>query len=331
MSIKQTIKSQIGNLLETTGVFPLRRKVTGQKHLVVTFHRIRENSTPLDQFDTCPSHSVQNFRYVLEYLAKRFKVIPLGEMPSNWDQTTPQASITFDDGWRDNFELAFPILKKMGLPATIFVTTDKIGSNVAFWQQILGNAFRRASLVEGKVVRERLGSLFGLPEKAIYSPDLYRSIVERVKCSEDQINLLQAIQKLPDLGHNQSNYRFFLDREEIKTLYANGIDIGSHTNSHALLDSLENNEIEKELVGSKAVLECIIGSSIKTIAYPNGRHNSTVLSIAATEGYEVGVSTVARRCRPGDSPLLIPRIEPAWDFEDERTWLNIGSCHWNFS
>lgn len=98
---------------------------------VVTFHRVSKGR-PGDSL-TC---SLADFRSFCRFFADHFKVVPLNrvvQMLSNREPFTRELAITFDDGYRDNFELAAPVLKELHLPATFFVTTDFIGSEIVPW------------------------------------------------------------------------------------------------------------------------------------------------------------------------------------------------------
>jgi len=76
------------------------------------------------------------FRKQMEYLKNYFQVLPLAaaiERLRMGDITTPVAAITFDDGYQNNFDLAFPVLREFGLPAVIFLCTDLVDSDESIW------------------------------------------------------------------------------------------------------------------------------------------------------------------------------------------------------
>ena len=123
-------------------------------HLIWAFHRVRPSGQPRDRFDSCPSVSVDALRTLLQYVKNRFEVVHLSNLFKLRNDSKPLAAITFDDGWRDNFDLAFPLLVELQIPATVFITTGKIGSCQPFWQQCLGSVFRAASM------KQRLATLF---------------------------------------------------------------------------------------------------------------------------------------------------------------------------
>ena len=137
------------------------RALTGRRHVILTFHHVRAAGQPADPFDTCPSVSVETFRQILEHVRERFVVLPLRELCDGRAGRDAAAAITFDDGWRDNYDVAFPILRDLGIPATIFITTGKIGSEEPFWQQVLGQMFRAAMLARRERRHAVCGRSFG--------------------------------------------------------------------------------------------------------------------------------------------------------------------------
>lgn len=128
-SLKKTFKALLGFLAYSAG---LHRSVLRDRAVIIAFHRISRSSgrTSLD----CPP---EVFARLCGFFKKNFSVMPLSELIRRLNENEPiggALTITFDDGYRDNFEVAAPILQKHGLPATFFVATNFIGSEtVPFW------------------------------------------------------------------------------------------------------------------------------------------------------------------------------------------------------
>lgn len=106
----------------------LRRKIFKRfRSVVLTYHRINDGSE-----DSYISVSTLNFRRQMKYLKENFEVVRLDELINDIkhkDIRRDRVSITFDDGYRDNYTKAYPVLKELGLPATIFVSTGYIGGD----------------------------------------------------------------------------------------------------------------------------------------------------------------------------------------------------------
>jgi peptidoglycan/xylan/chitin deacetylase (PgdA/CDA1 family) len=104
--------------------------VVGDRGVVVAFHRVS------DAYRDSLTFPVAHFETICRFFRRRFAVIPLGEMVTRLERGQPLAgtlAITFDDGYRDNHDLAAPILRDLGLPATFFIVSDFIESEVVPW------------------------------------------------------------------------------------------------------------------------------------------------------------------------------------------------------
>ena len=134
--VSKRIKAVIGRAAGKAGIL---RRGFGSKMVIVAFHRIN---------DTFPegglTYRSDRFERFCEFFRAQFTVIPLSEQIAGSNAGKHMGgtlSITLDDGYRDNCEVAAPILRKLGLPATFFLTTGFIGTEtVAFWDQTLPRA-----------------------------------------------------------------------------------------------------------------------------------------------------------------------------------------------
>ena len=300
------------------GVPAMWRSLSGRRHVILTFHRVRPAGQPADPFDTCPSIGVEAFREILDHVRGRFTVVSLRELSDRRAGKDPVAAVTFDDGWRDNYDLAFPVLRELGIPATIFVTTGKIGGSEPFWQQALGRMFRVAGACpEGEASRD-LRAVLGLRNGRPLTPELYRNTVarwKRLKQAECLDLLLRAGWTSPSVSNGS---RRFLSADEIREMAAAGIAFGSHTVTHAILPQLSSSEIERELSESKAALESLLGDRIDALAYPDGKYSDEVLQRARAAGYRVGCTTQSRWIAGGNGPLSMPRIDVGYDYSPKQ-------------
>jgi peptidoglycan/xylan/chitin deacetylase (PgdA/CDA1 family) len=132
--IAKRVKAVIGHAAARAGVFAWNFR---SKMIIVTFHRVRDD-LPEEDGLTCSSARFEKF---CEFFRDNFRVIPLAEQVAGCSAAKDMGgtlSITFDDGYRDNFEVAAPILRKVDLPATFFVITSFVGTQtVAPWDRDL--------------------------------------------------------------------------------------------------------------------------------------------------------------------------------------------------
>ncbi|MDQ4123385.1 MAG: polysaccharide deacetylase family protein [Acidobacteriota bacterium] len=223
----------------------------------------------------------------------------------------PLAVITFDDGYLDFYEEAFPILNEFGLPATVFLPTDFIGKNKVlahdriFWllKQAIGksisiaNALQRAGI--GQLVGQFAASrnLLKLTDSVVFLPNEQR---------EKVISELET--ELGDKFENYPREYQLLDWEMVREMHHKGINFGAHTANHVVLTCETEAAFETEIVGCKKELERQLSSKVVSFAYPNGAYNPRVRQIIAQAGYEVAVTTETKINQPGADLFALGRI-----------------------
>lgn len=310
MKAKQYIKICSSLILTSCGFYKCYRFLKKKKHIILTFHKIHPSTERIISFDTCPSVSDKVFCQILSHLKINHEIVSLRYLCDNLSSRIPLAALTFDDGWRDNYRLAFPILKKNNLPATIFVTTGKIGSSVPFWQQELGAFFQsfanQRDVKSEQCIRDILGIQGTIGD--IYS--LYVNIVFLWKfmSNEERQDLLSQL-SIRHVGQG----RCFLSEQEIYEMSQNNIDFGSHTHNHSILPNECYAIVAEELMKSKKILEHIIQKDIDILAYPNGDLSSEVIAASKNTGYKFACTTENSRVGVKDEPHQLPRIDADWD------------------
>jgi len=224
----------------------------------------------------------------LEELIKRSR---RGDLPDR------AVAITFDDGYRDNYEFAFPILKKYQLPATIFVATGAIGTGNPIWHDRVFDAFRFATVRRARLRNPEL------PELNLESEDARQRSLEGVLIHAKSLygdarqRLIDDIEVRlkPNLPSNIEQR--MLTWDHIRQMHKAGIDFGSHTVSHTILSRIPREEKVKEIRESKRQLSEQLGAPVASFAYPNGKaadYDAEAKSVLQECGYSYAVT-----CRSG--------------------------------
>lgn len=259
--------------------------------------------------------STETFRRHCEMLHKAYDVVSLETamyfLSGERKVKRPLAVITFDDGYLDFYEEAFPVLNEFGLSATVFLPTGCIGQDKplahdrlywllkqTFEKQIpIENALLKAGM-EGKRAKEFAASKnrLKLTEAFVYLPNDLR---------EKVINKLEK--ELGDFGVYPREYRL-LDWEMICEMSRKGIGFGGHTANHVVLTLENESAMENEIFASKRELERHLNREIVSFAYPNGEYNAKIRQIIADAGYKIAVTTEKRINGQGADLLALGRI-----------------------
>jgi peptidoglycan/xylan/chitin deacetylase (PgdA/CDA1 family) len=219
--------------------------------------------------------------------------------------------ITFDDGYLDNYEIAYPILRSHGAQGVFFLATSMVGScEIPWWDRI-------AYLV--KTARKRQFTLH-YPAELFVDLDkigLEKSLIAILKFYKlpNNTNPDLFIQELAEAAGGDAppgTLRRFLNWDEAREMIAGGMAIGSHTHSHHLLSQLEPERQLVELTNSRAILKKEIGSAAEVLAYPVGARSSftdQTQKLARDAGYRAAFSFYGGTNLPGKiNPYDVNRI-----------------------
>ncbi len=316
MTVKMRIKRMASNLMSSCGFHSIAERVyCSDRAFVLMYHRILPSGN--DQpFFVQPGMfvSTASFERQVAFLKDRFRVVFLEELVDkilNGVEISEHCAITFDDGWRDNYTDAFPVLEKYGVPATIFLTTGFVGTDRMFWPEELCCYFNRdvvfssapqgapQSLVRfnvemGRYGRDRdtlLDGAIGLLKR--FSP-------------EEREEILGYFRSLSDSGPIP---RQMLSWEEAGEMFASGlIRFGSHTVNHEILNQVPPEKTREEISLSRMEMERRLGCAVRTFAYPNGNFTEGIRDILSENGFDAAVTTRKGFLAPGMPLMEIPRI-----------------------
>lgn len=306
-------------------------KLLKKRHIIMTFHRVYPLGDVPSRYDSCPSISVDVFRALLRYLQERFQIVTLEQYSWDIDSHRPMAAVTFDDGWRDNYSVAYPVLLELGIPATVFVSTAKIGSSELFWQQRLGAVFQRVA--DGTLQPTVLDDLLRDLGRGILRANLgrlYQATVQRCK-QIDNVSFTDFLARLRLLETPGGTERQFLSAEEIVEMAKGGVSFGSHADSHDVLTLLPPARVEEELSTSKRKLERILGAEVSMLSYPYGSTSEAIIATAKACGYRLACGTRKGRVTKSSQRFDLPRIEWAWhDLADEHGRFSRDICELMF-
>jgi peptidoglycan/xylan/chitin deacetylase (PgdA/CDA1 family) len=290
--------------------FPRVERRRRAQFQILFYHRVND-----DEEAICDTVPVRTFAVQMELLKEHFCVLPLLELVEAKERNhiPPNAvAITFDDGYRDNYENAFPVLRRLGLPATIFVTTGSVASRELLWHDQFFDAFAQASVPFVSFNGGRL-PLRTVAEKRAAVAVLARQLR---KCDPQrriaELHRLVAELKVPEPDPDRWRK---LDWDQIREMAGAGISFGAHTVTHPILTRVPREEAAAEIEESRKALETQLGSRVTLFAYPNGAHgdfDESVKQVLRDAGFRCAVTTVPGVNDTATDPLELRR-EAMWD------------------
>lgn len=288
---------------------PRLRKVTSSKFVILCYHRIGTAGIPL--FNGLPP---EVFEAQMRYLRQRHRVISLGELccALKEPQSIGQAvAITFDDGYRDLYTHAFPILRKYQLPATIFLTAGCVETGEVPWHDRVFLALKLFPSEEIELVLDR-PRRFWLPTPEARL-EAAAGIVRQLRRLPDEHRqeCCAQIEKQVRLPEGELSGRM-LTWEHVREMQQAGICFGSHTVTHRVMSQLAPSEMERELLRSKQIIEQRLQSAIRDFAYPFGQPTdcgNIDVAVLGRCGYRSAATTVWGINRPATNPYGLRRVQ----------------------
>jgi len=308
------------------------RMVPPGRALVLRYHRIaapRLKSAISNQKSEIPlALPAAEFEEHLRFLRARASVMTAGELAATLAAGRPlpwnAVAITFDDGYEDNCSQALPLLRLYGLRATFFVTTGWIGTDKVMWWDRLHDYIRQAAALGARPVDYE-----DLPQPlaaALAAADL-RTPAGAARLESALAKALGALTLGPEetdalveriaaaLGADVADpapYRP-MSWDQVRELHAAGMEVGSHTVSHARLANVPAERAYAELEQSRQAIERELGGGtgfqpVRLLAYPAGSHSRDVLDLVQEAGYEAAFTTTSGPVLPGSDPFRLPRV-----------------------
>lgn len=295
MKLKRHLRTVLEAAAHRTGLLAHFERRAHEGLTILTYHRVLDPSQCADYPLPTLAMPEDAFRQQMTWLARHFEVLPVGEALARQSAGArgerPLASVTFDDGYVDNVEIAAPILESLGLRATFFVVTEFVSSGNDLW-------FDRATRLIGELRED-------------HDPWTTLEHLKRMDSVARERLLADWTARTSDAGALQrvASDRSSMTRSHLEALLRSGHEIGSHTLNHSILVHLGDEELEREVAGSKLELESWLGVPVHGFTYPNGDNDERVRLCARRAGYRWACTTAEGRNIPPADPLALQRID----------------------
>jgi peptidoglycan/xylan/chitin deacetylase (PgdA/CDA1 family) len=240
-----------------------------------------------------------------------------GRLPEN------ALTITVDDGYRDFYQVAYPVLREYGIPATVYLVSDFVDRTGWLWVDQVQYEF-----LHGQARSFRM-ELSGQPPRnfELATPETRKAaarIVTEAAKKLSNTERLRLLETLPEqlgarLPEEAPVEYEALRWDEVREMAAAGIDFGAHTRTHPILSKLDGErELTFEIEGSKRQIEYQIGRAVDHFCYPNGTREDVsreVVNAVQTAGFRTAVTTESGVNHAAEDPLRLLRIGVETGFE----------------
>lgn len=263
---------------------------------------------------------IKRFEEQVVYLKKNYTIIGLSQLLAFYLEGIPLPQrcmvITFDDGYRSNYDLAFPVLKKYEVPACIFITTDFIDQRSWLWVDRLEYAISKTHKTSLELNLNGKVQYFDLKDtQARKGTDRrIKSILKSLPAAKQD----HMVHRIEELAQRSLSFDFVEDMyaplswEDIRAMQSSGlVNFGSHTCAHAILTNCSNEKVKSEITLSKQRIEQMIQLPCHYFSYPNGQKgdfNGLTKAALVNAGYTCGLTTVTGANDTGSDHYELKRL-----------------------
>jgi peptidoglycan/xylan/chitin deacetylase (PgdA/CDA1 family) len=288
------------------------RAAAAPSYQVLLYHRVNPRQDPFSVACVHPD----DFEQQLIFLKRHYRVLPLAELWRRAEdhELPPNAvAITFDDGYADNHQLALPLLRKHGVPATLFLASSVAAEREPLWYDKVLYALKvtrctyldfpplglaaaplvSISLRQAAALR-CLAGLRGLPDG------------ERQRCQRE----LFAALRVHDFG---GLHGMMMSWAEARQLEGGGFAVEAHTANHPIMSRLTRDEALAEVLTSRRAIESELQKEVRFFAYPNGKRDDFTdesKKVLREAGFHAAFTTAPRKNSTIDDPYALGRATP---------------------
>lgn len=301
--------------------FPSGRKA---KLNILIFHRVHDKKRAVfynSDIDT------NNFLWQMKIIKDHFNVLEFNEaIACLISGKLPQRSlvITFDDGYADNYNIAYPILSSLNIPATFFIASGYLNGGI-MWNDIIIESINSTSQEYLSLIDTNLGEYsFNSPSQKY---EVISTLISKIKymAPEKRSNIAYSIAE--KLNYTPPKNLMMSDNQ-IHEMSANGMTIGGHTMTHPILTEVSDKTAYKEISDGKLYLENVINKPVKCFAFPNGKpekdYKYSHVKMVQDIGFDASVSTSYGVSNIKTDIYQLPRFTP-WDEKKLKYILRIVS------
>lgn len=258
-------------------------------------------------------YPVAVFRAQLRFLSGVFRLVSLAQVLRRDDDCAdprPKLALTFDDGLRNNFTVAYPVLREFSAPATFFVCPGLVTNRRWLWNHECRARLARMSQSQRLTFAGELG-------RETEDIDVIVNVLKYLPNSE-RLTLEERLRSLTpgftptDVERERYELMTWTDLRELDPTL---IDIGGHSSHHEILTRVESAHLESEIAGCRSWIEKELGRPVPHFCYPDGAYDSRVVDCVGRH-FDAAVTTKKDWVPASPARLTLPRIPVAENIRD---------------
>jgi peptidoglycan/xylan/chitin deacetylase (PgdA/CDA1 family) len=317
-SVRSRFSDVLTQGLYSAGAFATSRRLLRKASAVILrYHSVCEDArAPLSYIDPGLSVPLDGFDRQMRFLREHYVPVSLEDVVEavSGGRSLPNlaVAVTFDDGYRDNHQYAFPVLRKYGISGAFYITAGCVNMGEPLWTSRLRYYFtatRQPSLELSQPKPKRLDLTSPTARNASFAYTIATiKSVGKVRGGElfRDVEAKLAVTDLNPLKHTMMTWG------EIEDMGKGGQTIGAHTLTHPNLPGLPSEEADAEIAGSKSLIEEKIKAPVLHFAYPNGRgvshFNEPVREMVKKAGFLSSVTSIDGPVYRNDDPFTLQRL-----------------------
>lgn len=329
--LRRSVKLALVGAIHYSGLLALiRTRYMRDRAVILMYHRVTPDGEGVPDYSpNGMAVTPHEFAMQMRFISAHYDVVPFSRVVSAVTAgdklPADMCVVTFDDGWRDVYQYAFPVLKAHGIPATVFLTTGYAGGTAWAWQErtrfMMAQVFGARQLIldrdDVRSVRDDLDAIGMAALLTMRRKRLRRYVLEAIRTLEarDSADRQAKVDRLERVVSQVTDgpARPFMSWDEVRDMSRHGISFASHTVSHPVLPDLTDDEACREIGHSVAEIREALGHEPRYLAYPYGKFDRRIVELAKQEMIQGACTTRIGPVRTADDPHVLARINISSD------------------
>lgn len=288
-------RERLAQALNKTNILSLFQLISSKNLIIINYHRITDpkksdNDFNHSMFGPTPNELRRELTWMKECGTAISEADLIAYMQGNGSLPRNSFMVTFDDGYRDNYELALPVLRELKIPAIFFIPTQAIEERTLGWWE---HVYWYLKQTKRNEITLR-GTNYQVPRPVTTLGDRFNDML-KFGTAEDNEKFLKELAAACEVTAPPKELcdKELMTWDQIRDCSSHGISIGAHTHSHRVLATLDVETQRQELTESKRLLEERLGHEVHSMAYPVGGYehfNQETMELARQCGYNLAFS-----------------------------------------